>query len=161
MNIIDAGKQGQVYQPIIFKFTQQHEVNEVEVNSQVAITQKAIDVGKGHLFPKMYGKGKIVILDPLFSNTDKKINKCDPSGDTFDYYESNLWSYFIQEQLGKTMDTYLEQRNEPFSFKTAVQIGITLLEQFKVMHEAGYCQNDLKLENILIGNAPCLPIELQ
>lgn len=58
------------------------------------------------------------------------------------------------------MDTYLELKNEPFSFKTAVQIGMVLLEQFKVIHEAGYCQNDLKLENLLIGNAPCLPLEL-
>lgn len=33
MNIIDAGKHGQVYQPIIFKFTQQHETNEVEFDS--------------------------------------------------------------------------------------------------------------------------------
>lgn len=69
---------------------------------------------------RLCGKGKIVILDPIFSQTDKKQSDCIATAGTFDYYESNLWSYIIQEQLGKTLDTYLEAKGEPFSFKTCV-----------------------------------------
>ena len=60
-----------------------------------------------------------------------------------------------------TLDTYLEARNEPFTFKTTMQVGLALLEQLRIIHQSGYCHNDLKLENILIGNAPSLPVSLQ
>ena len=37
MSFIDAGKHGQVYQPIIFKFTQHHQTNDREFNVQQQI----------------------------------------------------------------------------------------------------------------------------
>ena len=69
-------------------------------------------------------KGKIVILDPKFTNSDKKENRSICLENTHDYYETNLWSYFIQEQLGETLNHYLEARDAPFTVKTTIQIGI-------------------------------------
>ena len=48
----------------------------------------------------VYSHGQIVILDPIMKNTDNdniEIN-------TLEFYELNLWSYFVQEQLGETLD---------------------------------------------------------
>ena len=55
------------------------------------------------------------------------------------------------------MENHLFEKNEPFSEKTVLQIGIQLLESFKLIHEAGYTFNDLKLDNVLIGDSLKLP----
>jgi len=59
----------------------------------------------------------------------------------------------VQEQLGNTLDYYFQQRQHPFTLKTVLQIGLNLLEQYKYIHLAGYIHNDLKLENILVGDS--------
>ena len=56
------------------------------------------------------------------------------------------------EKLGKTLHYYFHQRSEPFSLKTVCQIGIKILEQLKCIHETGFVYNDLKLENIMVGD---------
>ena len=45
----------------------------------------------------------------------------------------------------------------PFSEKTVLQIGIQLIDSLKIIHEAGYIYNDLKLDNIVIGDDVSLP----
>jgi len=55
------------------------------------------------------------------------------------------------------MENYLFERNEPFTEKTVLQIGIQLLDSFRMIHEAGYTYNDLKLDNVLIGDDKDLP----
>jgi serine/threonine protein kinase len=100
----------------------------------------------------VYSHGQIVILDPMLKNTRDEIEI-----NTLEYYELNLWSYFIQEQLGETLESIINRRNAPFSFKTSIQIGCQLLEQYKLIHASGYIHNDLKLENILVGKASAQP----
>jgi len=39
-----------------------------------------------------------------------------------------------------------------FSMKTICQIGIRLINIIEIIHEAGYIYNDMKLDNILIGD---------
>ena len=59
--------------------------------------------------------------------------------------------------LGDTLEDLLFDREEPFSEKTTLQIGIKILDIFKRIHDAGYIYNDLKLDNVLIGDAKELP----
>lgn len=117
------------------------------------INYVANEVNQPNLVPRVYSNGQIVILDPMLKNTETDsilIN-------TLEFYELNLWSYIIQEQLGETLDSIMKRRNAPFSSKTAIQIGCQLLEQYKLIHASGYVHNDLKLENILVGKASTKP----
>ena len=66
----------------------------------------------------------------------------------------------MQEKLGDTLEEHLFDREEPFSEKTTLQIGISLLDSFRKIHDAGYTYNDLKLDNVLIGDAKELPNHL-
>ena len=63
----------------------------------------------------------------------------------------------MQEKLGDTLEEYLFEREEPFSEKTTLQIGIALMDAFRKIHDAGYVYADLKLDNILVGDAKILP----
>jgi len=51
----------------------------------------------------------------------------------------------------------LFKRNEPFSPSCVFKIGIQLIEQMRIIHDAGYTYNDLKLDNILVGDCKELP----
>lgn len=66
-------------------------------------------------------------------------------------FEDQIWSYIVQEQLGQTMEHHLFARDEPFSPGCCYKIGMQLLEQIKLIHDAGYTFNDLKLDNIMVG----------
>ena len=55
------------------------------------------------------------------------------------------------------MEKYLFEKNEPFTEKTVLQIGIQLIDQLKMIHETGYVYNDMKLDNIVVGDDPDLP----
>lgn len=50
------------------------------------------------------------------------------------------------------MQHYLNKRNQAFSLKTVCQIGIRLIEMFECIHDLGLVYNDLKLDNILVGD---------
>lgn len=58
----------------------------------------------------------------------------------------------ILEKLGKTLESYLLERNRAFSLKTVCQIGIKLIDILMVIHDLGYLYNDLKLDNVVIGD---------
>ena len=58
------------------------------------------------------------------------------------------------------MENIIFERNEPFTEKTVLQIGIQILESFRVIHEAGYIYKDLKLDNVNeAGVLPLTPAE--
>lgn len=61
-------------------------------------------------------------------------------------------SFYIMNKYGANLDSYFNQFNMQFSLKTICQIGIRLIEIFERIHEAGLTYNDLKLDNILVGN---------
>ena len=103
-------------------------------------------------FPETYCTGKVLIADEAICSPNEAAED-----DIEAQVDSQVWSYIVQEKLGDTMEKFLFTRNEPFSEKTVLQIGIQLLEAFKIIHEAGYIFNDLKLDNILIGDASELP----
>ena len=49
------------------------------------------------------------------------------------------------------------ERNEAFSEKTTLQVGIQLLDSIKMIHQTRFLYNDLKLNNIVVGDAEELP----
>ena len=52
-----------------------------------------------------------------------------------------------------TLESLLFEKDEPFSLKTSLQIGIELLTSMEYIHNSGYTYNDLKLDNIMVGDA--------
>jgi serine/threonine protein kinase len=62
-------------------------------------------------------------------------------------------SYIAMERLGKTLQHYLYDKNRAFSLKSVCQIGIQILTCLQKLHGIGFLHNDLKLENVLVGNS--------
>lgn len=83
-------------------------------------------------FPKVYAGGEFVLQDKQSQPTRH--------------------AYIIMEKLGKSLQTYLKERNKTFSLKTVCQVGIQLLDILEQVHRAGYVYNDLKFDNILVGD---------
>jgi serine/threonine protein kinase len=48
--------------------------------------------------------------------------------------------------------SYFKDFGCKFSLKTTCEIGIQLIEALQILHKAGYVHNDLKLDNILVGD---------
>lgn len=47
----------------------------------------------------------------------------------------------------------LFEQNEPFSVRSVLKMGISLLNSLSLIHDAGYIYNDLKLDNLVVGEA--------
>jgi len=80
--------------------------------------------GENPFFSSVHCMGKVIIFDNKFytkhdqnkyTNADQKI-------------ESMIWSFQVQDKLGDTMEKYLFDKNEPFTEKSVLQIGIQLLD---------------------------------
>jgi hypothetical protein len=69
----------------------------MEHGAQYDISQKAEIEGKYGIYPRVFAKGNMVILDPKFLSSDKKEKNVPCVENSFDYLEQNLWSFFIQE----------------------------------------------------------------
>ena len=57
------------------------------------------------------------------------------------------------KKYGTNLDDVFIQQEYNLSQKTILQIGIRILEIFEKVHATGYIYNDLKLDNIMIGNS--------
>ena len=64
------------------------------------------------------------------------------------------------EKLGQTLQQHLAKRGKAFSLKTVCQLGIKLMNQFEGLHSIGKVYNDLKLDNILVGDKDSSPDSL-
>jgi len=147
--------------PVIIKFTQNHAMNDVEYDALIKVNDFAAKNNQKDLFSRTYTKGKCFITDRALVSTesDKKSSKV-PENDEEKMVaklEKKVWSYIIQDKLGKTLEDYLFERNEAFTEKTTLQVGIQLLDSIKLIHQSGFLYNDLKLNNICVGDAAELP----
>ena len=73
-----------------------------------------------------------------------------------DLYEiTEIKNYFIiMDGFGNSLREVHEDTGYEFGFKTTAQIGIQLLDLLQELHKMGYVYNDLKPDNILVGNCP-------
>jgi len=60
-------------------------------------------------------------------------------------------SFYVMNKFGNNLEDFYSEL-ECFSKKTIFQLGIKLIDCLQRIHEAGYTYNDLKLDNILIGD---------
>jgi serine/threonine protein kinase len=143
-----------IRKPVIIKFTKNHEMNDREFDALTDIIRYTkTTFGCNDLFAETYTKGKVLINDKSLTDTKNKPKSFEIEEAEV---EDQIWSYIVQEKLGDTLENYLFEKDEPFSEKTVLQTGIQLIDSFKMIHEAGYTFNDLKLDNVLIGDAPDL-----
>ncbi len=63
----------------------------------------------------------------------------------------------IIPRLKVNLETYFFQRKQNISKISIYNLGIFLIETLKVIHQAGYIYNDIKLDNIMTGFADELP----
>jgi vaccinia related kinase len=55
-------------------------------------------------------------------------------------------------KYGKNLEHIFEQHNHTFCQKTIIELGLKLLDIIEMIHNAGYTYNDMKLDNILVGD---------
>ena len=58
--------------------------------------------------------------------------------------------FIIMEKLGHPLQEYFD---DIMPISTVCQLGIKILGSLEKLHEVGMVHNDLKLENILIGDS--------
>ena len=66
--------------------------------------------------------------------------------------EKKQYSFILMEKLGKSLEEYFTEGGKTFSIKTICQVGVRLLNALKMLHEIGFVHNDIKLENIMVGD---------
>lgn len=75
------------------------------------------------------------------------------------YNRKNEKNYFlIMDRLGDSLRNIHEKLCNKFSFKTAAQIGLQMVNVLEKVHDCGLVYNDIKPDNILIGDIEIIPI---
>jgi serine/threonine protein kinase len=75
------------------------------------------------------------------------------------YNKKNEKNYFlIMDRLGDSLRNIHEKLCNKFSFKTAAQIGLQMVNSLEKVHECGLVYNDIKPDNILVGDIEIIPI---
>ena len=58
----------------------------------------------------------------------------------------------VMQRLGKSMQSFIKKYNKKLSLKTIIHISIQLINRLQAVHDLGFVYNDLKPDNILVGN---------
>lgn len=66
-------------------------------------------------------------------------------------------SFYIMPRFGLNLEQYFDQQNRTLSKASVYGLGIKVLSILEQIHSSGYIYNDLKLDNLLIGNYDELP----
>lgn len=70
------------------------------------------------------------------------------------------YSFIVMERLGRPLQDFLIRRKKGFTLNTVCQVGCRILQVFEQLHKIGKIYNDLKLDNILIGDSAGSPESL-
>ena len=65
--------------------------------------------------------------------------------------ENVLNAYMIMPRYGRNIEHIFEKCGFVFSKATILNIGLAVISLLEQVHSAGYCYNDLKLDNLLVG----------
>lgn len=69
----------------------------------------------------------------------------------FDYFEANGTGYMVMEYMtGRTLKQYLKQQGGKLPWDMTVQIGASVMDILKVVHEAGILHRDISPDNIML-----------
>ena len=69
----------------------------------------------------------------------------------FDYFEANGTGYMVMEyMMGRTLKQYLKQQGGRLPWDMTVQIGASVMDILKVVHEAGILHRDISPDNIML-----------
>lgn len=61
-------------------------------------------------------------------------------------------SFYVMSKYGRNLYSIFEAHHMKFSVKTICLIGMKLIDVMRKIHLAGFTYNDLKLDNILVGD---------
>jgi serine/threonine protein kinase len=99
--------------------------------------------------PRVKAKGIFIHELPAYHPSSHS----DPSSNFESGSESKqLKSFYVLPQYGLNLEKLFENSGNCFSSKTILQLGVRLLEIIEQIHDSGYTYNDLKLDNILVGD---------
>ncbi len=103
-----------------------------------------------YLTPKKRHKYEPAQLKPL---SEESLRALGP--EAYVVQQKNIKHYYlIMDKLGDSLRKIHDKLHNQFTFKTAAQIGIPFISILEQVHELGYVYNDIKPDNILIGNKP-------
>ena len=67
-------------------------------------------------------------------------------------YSRKKESYMVLHRFGLSLQDLMDKKTSYFSLKSVMQIGIQLTDLLRKFHSLGYVYNDLKPDNICVGN---------
>ena len=69
-------------------------------------------------------------------------------------------SFIVMQKLGLSLEHYMFQKTNCFTMTTICQLGIQLIQCIQKLHQIGFIHNDIKLNNILVGDGESTPKSL-
>ena len=94
--------------------------------------------------PTVLSKGMFILEAPAQDSMSDQ----NPSADCSQVFKS----FYIMPKFGRNLESLFAEHNYNFSDKTVYQLGIQLLRILEKIHQSGNTFNDLKLDNILVGD---------
>ena len=136
---------------IVFEAELYHNINNNNYTYNVGIRKHDQNVVIKQTNKNIQTKEK-KILDILNQKWNTSRNKI--SAKLLNYFEKDDIKYFVFEKLGISLQHLLMQRaNNKFDLKTVLTIFDQMIVILYKLHSIGFVHNDIKPENIVIGNS--------
>lgn len=101
--------------------------------------------------PVILSKGMFILEKPS-NNPETNNTDFDEDSELQMSEDKKFLSFYVMPKYGLNLEQLFTRYNNKFSSKTILQIGIKLVDIIEKIHLAGYTYNDLKLDNILVGD---------
>ena len=100
-------------------------MNDIEFDALTKVYKNAKLQKTEDMFANTYNKGKLLVTDkglPIDQEMVKQLQKLDVTliETQVKQLETQVWSYIVQDKLGKTLEDYLFERAEAFTEKTVL-----------------------------------------
>ena len=59
--------------------------------------------------------------------------------------------FYVMPRYGENLHDIFLKLDAKFNLRTIVRIASSVLNQFEKIHRIGFCYNDLKLDNLVVG----------
>ena len=142
---LGSGGSATVYNAkLIGNYTSTMHNDEKNFNSKVVIKQQSLDSSNSHssLFKEFQ----------TIRDINRKISDFQVCGTAFEYFEENGMGHIVFEKLGVSLQHLFIYNKCKFDLQRVLMIFDQMIVLLNKLHSIGYCHNDIKPENILIGN---------